>query len=365
MRLRHPATPAPVSRRRPSLWRGGILLAALLVPLSSASAIDPIAAAIRATPMATGELGGTQVTIVRGTDLYEGQTITTSETGEVQIVFTDDTHLLVGPNSELVIERYLMRDPNTVSALAVNALGGTFRWISGNSPSESYEFNTPAGTIGFRGTIVDVTVFRLLNRADIMVYDGIVDLCPPTGEECVVLSQSCTIGSLGAATQLIADEAQRQAFAQTEFPYANAQQQRGLVQDFRVDGAENCLQPLSTPAPTPPPPSTSPPAPPTSGTPAPATTPTPGSTPAPSGSGASTPAPTSTPSSTAPPGSGTPTSGTSSTASTGSGAPSGGSTAPASTSHPDNNGLGNGGEGAEGSTELGNPGHGAGGNPHN
>jgi hypothetical protein len=37
---------------------------------------------------------------------------------------------------------------------------GALRFISGNMPSQSYEIRTPAGSIGVRGTILDVIVYE-------------------------------------------------------------------------------------------------------------------------------------------------------------------------------------------------------------
>ncbi len=313
------------SRRGWSAWILFVTAVSFAVAVPSWAA-EPIATAVAVHPDAFGLLDGNQVTVLRGADLYEGQTITTSSTGQVQIVFADGTHLLMGPDSQLVIERYLMRDPATVGDLTVNALGGTFRWISGSSPSDSYHVTTPTGTIGFRGTAVDITVFPGLGRADFMVLKGIVDGCTPDGA-CLTLEQACTVASLGETPLFIDDEELRQAFAQIEFPYSGLQ--RGIARPFRVEGAEDCLQPLTTPAQVPVvhqvPPEDLPPIPPPPAN-NPGTTPT--NTPPVSGG---TPPPT----------------GTTTTGNT----------------H-NNNGLGNGGEGDEGATETGNPGVGNGHNPH-
>ena len=139
----------------------GLTLATPAIP----QATNPIAQAVGVRPAATGQLGGTEVTLVAGAALYEGQVIATNASGEVQIVFADDTRMVIGPNSILVIESILMRNQNTVSNFAVNALGGTFRFITGNSPSETYTINTPTGTIGVfvadAGVVVPRPTFTL------------------------------------------------------------------------------------------------------------------------------------------------------------------------------------------------------------
>ncbi len=137
--------------------------------------------AVEVIPDAVGLLGGAQITLISGSDLFEGQTIETSASGEVHIIFLDDTRMVIGPNSTLIIERFLLRDPTTVSDLVVNALGGTFRFISGNSPSDAYEIRTPTGTIGVRGTEFDFSIDWITRAVTVAVYRGAVIITPFVG----------------------------------------------------------------------------------------------------------------------------------------------------------------------------------------
>ncbi|TGV72847.1 hypothetical protein EN788_72790, partial [Mesorhizobium sp. M2D.F.Ca.ET.145.01.1.1] len=78
--------------------------------------------------------------------------ISTSNSGLGQFVFLDGTKLAVGWGSSVVIDKYIFNDDNSVKKLTIRAAKGTFRWISGSSPSSAYQIVTPAGTIGVRGT---------------------------------------------------------------------------------------------------------------------------------------------------------------------------------------------------------------------
>jgi hypothetical protein len=69
-----------------------------------------IAKAVDVRPEATGLYNGATIVLSAQDDLYEGQKITTGAQGQVQIVFADDTRMVVGPGSSLVIEKYLMRN---------------------------------------------------------------------------------------------------------------------------------------------------------------------------------------------------------------------------------------------------------------
>ena len=127
-------------------------------------------------------VGATQVTLLQGSDLFEGQTIKTGPVGEVQVIFADDTHLVVGPNSALIVEKYLMRADGTAGKFAVNALAGTFRFLTGNSEKSAYQIITPTGTLGVRGTKFDFTVDPQTGRTKVVLFEGqVLHVCPLQG----------------------------------------------------------------------------------------------------------------------------------------------------------------------------------------
>lgn len=221
------------------------LLVALfaLFAWAGAAHAQQIGTAVEVVPLATGELAGTTVTLVNGDDLYEGQTITTDANGQVQILFADGTHMVLGPNSALVIERYLLRDPTTVEDLTVNILGGAFRFITGNSPHEAYTVTTPTGTIGFRGTEIDGYVDWITGFADLIVYRGAIYLCPldPT-LGCIVIDIRCTVGTLDTdEAAIIRNEGTRLGLAREVYNGQN-----DLLDGWRVTAPEECLDALDT-----------------------------------------------------------------------------------------------------------------------
>ena len=65
-----------------------------------------------------------------GADIFIGDKVVTDARGLVQIRFSDATKLVVGPNSSLVIEDYLLREDGSGGKLALNAdvlVPGTIR----------------------------------------------------------------------------------------------------------------------------------------------------------------------------------------------------------------------------------------------
>jgi hypothetical protein len=145
------------------------------------------AVAVVQSASATGDDG--ERTLEAGMAVFLGERIKTGRTGQVQLIFTDDTKLVIGPNSSLVIEAYLLRSKSIVSKFAVKALGGSFRFITGKSPKQAYSITTPTGAIGVRGTIFDLAVLR---RFDIVLsLVGVPEVC--SNGVCLLAPKSCSL----------------------------------------------------------------------------------------------------------------------------------------------------------------------------
>lgn len=92
-----------------------------------------------------------------GTSVYLGDTVSTDEKGNLQIMLMDQTVFTIGPNSAIVIDKFIY-DPATQDG-QVNAkvVKGIFRFVTGKigqKNPDSMKVDLPAGTIGIRGTIV-------------------------------------------------------------------------------------------------------------------------------------------------------------------------------------------------------------------
>jgi hypothetical protein len=147
-------------------------------------AADPIGkvVAVAGSPTSSGRA------LSAGSAVYENDRLETGR-GNVQIVFVDDTKLVVGPNSTLVIDRFLMRGGNRAQKFSVDALRGTFRFISGNSAKNAYDIQTANATIGIRGTAFDFSAGR---ETLVAVLQGGVRLC--ASGQCEVIPDGCGVG---------------------------------------------------------------------------------------------------------------------------------------------------------------------------
>ena len=140
-------------------WISAVAAALLAASVSSAALADnPAGSAKGVNPAAAAALDGATRTLVVGSDVFIGDVVNTGPKGQVQILFADNTKLVVGPQSSLKIDDYLLRNNGDAGKFVVDMLSGSFRFATGNGPKSSYVINTPTGTIGVRGTGFDTWV---------------------------------------------------------------------------------------------------------------------------------------------------------------------------------------------------------------
>lgn len=212
-------------------------LSALFVMLSLAPALAATGTAVGVNPEATAQDKETVRTLVVGSDVAIGERVITGPKGQVEFIFSDKTRLVVGPGSSLVIEDYLLRNETTASKVTVNALAGTFRFVTGKSPKSAYQIKTPTGTIGVRGTGFDFSV--LFGATSVLLYHGAVNICSNSGK-CVVLTAKCEAGIYNSTDSVVlgADGKFEDSF-KAQFPYAR--NERPLRREFWIADARTCL----------------------------------------------------------------------------------------------------------------------------
>lgn len=166
------------------------LAATLALAAAPAMAADPAGqtAAATTTATATGESG--QRILQAKSAVFPNDLITTDDTGTAQIMFRDNTRLVVGPASELKIDDFVFQSNQTVKQLTVNVARGAFRFLSGNSNKDAYKIVTPLATIGFRGTEVEAGGVGT-SEETYTIFDGAAVIC--SGGSCAVLEGSCTV----------------------------------------------------------------------------------------------------------------------------------------------------------------------------
>jgi ferric-dicitrate binding protein FerR (iron transport regulator) len=136
---------------------GGILSALALVADAQAAAKVGVAAAVKNNVQRVTGAGAQQLNV--GADLFTSERIRTGDDSIAQILLLDKTTLTVGPRAEVTLDSFVY-NPSQGGAgrVVLNAVQGTFRFISGSQAPRSYEIKTPVGSLGIRGTIVDLII---------------------------------------------------------------------------------------------------------------------------------------------------------------------------------------------------------------
>ena len=149
-------------------------------------AAEKVGEAVLIKTTVTGD-GGTLAT---RSPVHRDERIRTSSNGLGEFLFKDGTKFAVGGNSSVTIDKFVFNDSNSVKNLTIKAAKGSFRWISGGSNSSAYKINTPAGTIGIRGTAFDVHVNPDGTTA-VVLFSGSARFCGSNG--CRDLKRRCDV----------------------------------------------------------------------------------------------------------------------------------------------------------------------------
>lgn len=219
-----------------------VLSALALVAMPGLALADAAGTAKGVTPAAGAARDGVERTLVVGSDVFLGDLIQTGRIGQVQILFADQTKLVVGPNSSLTIDDYLLRNDGSAGKFVVDMLAGSFRFATGKSPKDRYQINTPTGTIGIRGTAFDVFVGPD-GESWIMLYSGHLRFCNIAGD-CDEIDNLCDIGQYGTdEAQVIGDSRKLTGDmrAQIKAKFRYALNESPLLREFWLKRSYDCL----------------------------------------------------------------------------------------------------------------------------
>ena len=110
--------------------------------------------------------------------LEEGSKVVTGSTGHVRMTLPDNTTFTVGPNSDLVIDKFVY-DPTTDSqAITANLSKGVFRWVTGKTAHKDptqMKVTLPVGDLGIRGTDFEATV-EPNGNGSVVLYFGQLEI---------------------------------------------------------------------------------------------------------------------------------------------------------------------------------------------
>ena len=150
-----------------------------------AMASEPVS--VKTTPL-KGRV--TSRTANTGQPIYLNDEIKTSATSKAQILLKDQSVFNIGPNSTMVIDKFVY-DPQK-SALNVSIQKGAFKFVSGkiaNTSDEAMKVSLPNATIAVRGTGV-AGIVEPNGSATVMLLHGTVDVTSVANNSTSTLSKS-------------------------------------------------------------------------------------------------------------------------------------------------------------------------------
>jgi hypothetical protein len=132
--------------------------AALLLLADSPSAKVGIASVVDGEPTGLPP-GGTERVLRVGIDMNADEKVTTKSDDRAHLVFLDGTSLTVGPNSVLLIDKYVYDPDKKVGDMALKVERGTLRYVGGLiSKKKEVMVTTPSAVMAIRGAILTVAV---------------------------------------------------------------------------------------------------------------------------------------------------------------------------------------------------------------
>lgn len=173
-------------------------IAAVLVSFGAiAKAQEAVGKASRVKNQVSGSMGQRQLAVADPVHRSERISAGVDSFGEMLLI--DDSKVLVGENSEVSLDRFVVSEGG-IKAATLNVTKGAFRFISGNSEKGTFQIRTPLSTIGVRGTIFDVYVTEG-GVTNVVLLRGAVRVCD-LERNCMVADRSCDIIEVKARNEI-------------------------------------------------------------------------------------------------------------------------------------------------------------------
>ena len=130
-----------------------VILAFAVTVASAAEA--PIAHVKKVSGEASLERGGESVTAAVGTKVHQTDVLKTGADGKLGVTFRDNTMISLGPDTEVAVTEFTYQPRRNKLRFATSMSRGTAQFVSGviaKLAPEQVTVDTPAGTVGVRGT---------------------------------------------------------------------------------------------------------------------------------------------------------------------------------------------------------------------
>ena len=147
-------------RTAPWLIFATLSMATALGNVGVAGAAQSIGSATNVVRDVTGKIEGAERKLALKDEVHGNELISTAEKSAAELRFLDDTKVTLGPNTKLVLDRYVFDPEKSTSSVKMTVAEGVFRVVTGKSKFGSFSIKTPTATIGIRGTVIDIVVAK-------------------------------------------------------------------------------------------------------------------------------------------------------------------------------------------------------------
>ena len=163
-----------------------VLSAALLLAAGAfdAMAQEKVGVNSAVNPEAQGTPpGSTARRLVVGQDVVFNERITTTEGGQTQLLFLDQSAMTVGPNSDLTIDQFVYDPQSGTGKLAMSATRGVLRYVGGklSKQDNAVTLRTSTATLAVRGGAFIANIQTDGRVEAIFVFGNGLTVLPVTG----------------------------------------------------------------------------------------------------------------------------------------------------------------------------------------
>lgn len=139
--------------RCPCVLRAGAVLCAVFAAVQANAARPDIGITSLVVKQVEGTIDQRTRRLAPSDKVYLDEIVETGLRSASELHLADDTRITVGPNSKIVLDRFVYDPEPGKGALVLQATEGVFRFISGNMASSNYTIEASSVTVGIRGTI--------------------------------------------------------------------------------------------------------------------------------------------------------------------------------------------------------------------
>lgn len=164
-----------------TLKRFSVLVMALLFAVE-VHAVAAVGKVLMAVGQVTAQSGSDNRALERRSDIFVGDTLTTGKESQVQLRMSDGALITLGADAVFNVKSYRFNEPGQKDEAVLSLVKGGLRTITGHMEKSGYRMETPAATLGIRGTIYDIHIAPD-GTVTVILREGGVDVTGQTGKQ--------------------------------------------------------------------------------------------------------------------------------------------------------------------------------------